>query len=131
MDIDFGVYATNELRDEIGDHNPFESRWIGFVSSLSQTPIGSWLKSRVDSSRFCLRCDSFVSIRQSAEAGIGIALLPRLLGETSSLLVEIPADTLELTIGLWALAHPDLARSARVHAFIEHLVESLAPPGSG
>jgi hypothetical protein len=34
-------------------------------------------------------------------------------------------DTADLTVGLWALAHPDLVRSARVHAFIEHLSQAL------
>ena len=42
----------------------------------------------------------------------------------------LPLDVAELTIGLWALAHPDLVRSARVHAIIEHLAEALSPPAA-
>jgi len=49
-----------------------------------------------------------------------------LLGDDSPLLTRLPMDTRELTIGLWALAHPDLVRSARVHAFIEHFSEALS-----
>ncbi len=29
---------------------------------------------------------------------------------------------------LWILTHPDLARSARVNAFVEHFTEALASP---
>jgi DNA-binding transcriptional LysR family regulator len=104
----------------------FEARWIGFIDSLMQTPIGAWLGSAVDIRNICLRCDSFVAVRVAAEAGIGLALLPRLLGDSSTHLERLDVDTSELTIGLWALAHPDLARSARVHAFIEHLSQALA-----
>jgi DNA-binding transcriptional LysR family regulator len=125
-DVDFGVYATRELLQSVDREQIFEARWIGFIDSLMQTPIGAWLGSTVDIRNICLRCDSFVAVRVAAEAGIGLALLPRLLGDSSAQLERLDVDTRELTIGLWALAHPDLARSARVHAFIVHLSQALA-----
>jgi DNA-binding transcriptional LysR family regulator len=125
-DVDFGIYTTPELMRNIDPEQIFAARWIGFINSLMQTPIGTWFSSAVDSRNICLRCDSFVAVRVAAEAGIGLALLPRLLGDSSALLQRLDVDTSELTIGLWALAHPDLARSARVHAFIEHLSQALA-----
>jgi DNA-binding transcriptional LysR family regulator len=72
-----------------------------------------------------LRCDSFVAVRTAAEAGIGLALLPCLLGDASLTLKRLEASTGELTTGLWILTHPDLVRSARVHAFTEHFSEAL------
>jgi len=125
-DVEFGVYATRQLLQRVDRERIFDARWIGFIDSLMQTPIGVWLGSAVDIRNICLRCDSFVAVRVAAEAGIGIALLPRLLGDSSAQLERLEADTSELTIGLWALAHPDLVRSARVHAFIEHLTQALA-----
>jgi DNA-binding transcriptional LysR family regulator len=130
FDVEFGVYATPQMLREINTERPFEARWIGFVNSILQTPIGVWFSAAVNVNNVCLRCDSFVAVRAAAEASIGVALLPRILGDSSPLLAEIKADTAELTIGLWALAHPDLARSARVHAFIEHLARALASPES-
>jgi len=125
-DVEFGVYATGQLVQWVDREQIFEARWIGFIDSLMQTPIGAWLGSAVDVHNICLRCDSFVAVRVAAEAGIGLALLPRLLGDSSAQLQRLDVDTSELTIGLWALAHPDLVRSARVHAFIEHLSQALA-----
>ena len=125
-DVEFGVYATRQLLQGVDRERIFEARWIGFIDSLMQTPIGAWLGSAVDIRHICLRCDSFVAVRVAAEAGIGLALLPRLLGDSSAKLERLDVDTSELTIGLWALAHPDLVRSARVHAFIEHLSQALA-----
>ena len=125
-DIEFGIYALPEMLDGLSPEQVFEARWIGFVDSLMQTPIGAWFGARVDKSRVGLRCDSFVGVRVVAEAGIGVALLPRLLGDASPRLRRLPMPIDELTIGLWALTHPDLVRSARVHAFIEHLAEGLS-----
>lgn len=125
-DVDFGIYATPQLLQAVDRDRLFAERWIGFVDSIMQTPIGSWINSAVDIRNICLRCDSFVAVRVAAEAGIGLALLPRLLGDSSAQLERLEIDTSELTIGLWALAHPDLVRSARVHAFIEHLSQALA-----
>ena len=126
--VEFGIYGTPELVSDLDPRQAFDSRWIGFVDSLMQTPIGAWFNAAVDAKRICLRCDSFVALRVAAECGIGLALLPRLLGDSSPRLVNLPADTAELTIGLWALTHPDLVRSARVHAFIEHLAQALGSP---
>jgi DNA-binding transcriptional LysR family regulator len=126
-DVEFGIYATPALLQSVDTQRIYDARWIGFVDSLLQTPIGAWFKQAVEPQRICLRCDSFVAVRVAAESGIGLALLPCLLGDASPQLTRLPADTAELTIGLWALAHPDLARSARVHAFIEYLGRALAP----
>jgi DNA-binding transcriptional LysR family regulator len=132
-EVDFGIYATPELLRSIDPGSIFGARWIGFVDDLMQSPIGVWFNGTVDSGRICLRCDSFVAVRVAAECGIGLALLPNLLGESSSQLTRLDADMAECdilsrrvnSISLWALAHPDLARSARVHAFIEHLSQAL------
>ena len=128
-DVEFGVYATREITSSVDPENIFAGRWIGFIDSILQAPIGAWFSAAVDADNIGLRCDSFVGVRAAAESGIGLALLPCLLGDDSTSLIRLPTDTSELTIGLWALAHPDLVRSARVHAFIEHFSEALAAPG--
>jgi DNA-binding transcriptional LysR family regulator len=97
-DVEFGVYAVP-----------------GFDKTIKQRNV-------------CLRCDSFVAIRIAAEAGIGLALMPRFLGDDSSELVRLPLPADELTTGLWILTHPDLVRSARVNAFIQHFTEALSVP---
>ena len=127
-EVEFGIYVAPELLGNIDPENVFAGRWIGFVDNILQSPIGAWFAGAVDAQNICLRCDSFVSVRAAAEAGIGLALLPCLLGDGSSQLTRLSVDTSELTTSLWALAHPDLVRSARVHAFIEHLSEALALP---
>jgi DNA-binding transcriptional LysR family regulator len=130
-DVEFGIYASPELLSSVDPENIFAGRWIGFVDNILQSPIGAWFSSAVDSDSICLRCDSFVAVRVAAEAAIGFALLPCLLGDASPVLTRLPMDTREMTTGLWAMAHPDLVRSARVHAFIEHFSDALDAPERG
>ncbi len=125
-DIEFAVYALPELIEQSGP-DFFEGRWIGFADDLAATPVGAWLGGKVEQRNICARCDSFVGLRSLAEAGIGLALLPCLLGDASARLQRAGAPVAEITTGLWILTHPDLARSARVHAFIDHFSEALGP----
>ncbi len=130
-DVEFGVFASPAIVDSVEPAGIFNQRWIGFADSLRATPVGEWFEKTVAIENICLRCDSFVAVRAAAEAGIGLALMPVFLGESASRLRRIEIDTRELTVGLWILTHPDLVRSARIHAFIEHFSEALSPLGNG
>ncbi|MFZ9039334.1 MAG: LysR family transcriptional regulator [Gammaproteobacteria bacterium] len=127
-DVEFGVYAVPEIMTAPDRDSILDARWIGFTDSLQSTPLGSWFDKTIKQRNVCLRCDSFVAIRIAAEAGIGLALMPRFLGDDSSELVRLPLPADELTTGLWILTHPDLVRSARVNAFIQHFTEALSVP---
>lgn len=124
-DVEFGVYATKGCIVSATGRDLAQHRWIGFADSLSATPIGAWFNATIGLEQVCLRCDSFVAMRAAAEAGIGVAILPRFLGDASEQLIELDIKTAHLTTGLWILTHPDLVRSARVHAFVEHFSEAL------
>lgn len=125
-DIEFGVYASPQFLQECETDNYFEENWVGFDSALRTTPLGTWLEAKVSTQKICMRVDTFIGIRVAAEHGIGIALLPCLLGDSSSLLTRLPIATGELSAELWLLTHPDLLRSARVNAFIDHFAEAFS-----
>ncbi len=124
-DVEFGVYASRDYLRNMGPLDWREHHWVGLESSLRATPPGKWFDATIPPSQVCLRGDSFVAIKVAAENGLGVALLPHFLGQMSDALIEIPVPTDELTVGLWVLTHPDLVRSARVHAFIDHMTHSL------
>lgn len=127
-DIEFGVYAAPEFLHSMTGDSVFDQRWIGFADSLMNTPLGAWFDNTIPAANICLRCDSFVAIRVAAESGMGLALLPGFLGDASQTLVPVEAPTRELSTGLWILTHPDLVRSARVHAFVDHISAALGSP---
>ena len=59
------------------------------------------------------------------EVGLGLALLPCFLGDTSPELVRVIGPLDELETGLWLLTHEDLRRTARVRALLDFLFEEL------
>ena len=131
QDIRFDAYAAPAYLDSVDQRPLFQHRWLGFADSLRATALGHWLDTRISPQQVCLRCDSFVGLRTAAEAGIGVAMLPRFLGEDSKSLLRLAELRPGLNTGLWILTHPDLARSARVHAFVDHFSQALGAPDSG
>lgn len=124
-EIRSAVYASPEFLQRDATDDYFQQEWIGFDTTLHATPLGAWLEARVPAEKICMRVDSLVGIRAAAENGIGLALLPCLLGDASERLARLPIDTSELKGELWLLTHPDLTRSARVNAFIDHFSEAF------
>lgn len=99
--------------------------WIGVTDALLASPVGGWFDQHLNPDRIVIRCDSLVSARTCAEAGMGLVLLPEALGDASPNLQKLEDTSAQLQTGLWLLTHPDLVRSARVNAFVEHLSETL------
>jgi len=124
-DVHFGIYASPAYLDTCRISNLTEHQWIGFETSLQSTPPGKWFEASIPKERVCLRGDSFIALKVAAENGIGVALLPHYLGNSSAQLQRLPIPVRELTTGLWLLTHPDLFRSSKVHAFMDHFEEGI------
>lgn len=121
-DVHFSVYHKTGLDVQ---HDWKQSNWIGVTDKLHTSPIGDWLDNNIDPARIVIRSDSLVAVRSCAEEGMGLALLPTMLGDTSPSLSRVEGAEINLTFGLWMLVHPDLVRSARVSAIIDHMIEEL------
>ena len=61
------------------------------------------------------------AVRNAAAAGHGITFLPCYLGEPDPRLVRVGDTIDDLTLDLWVLTHPDLRRTTRVKAVMDHL----------
>lgn len=125
-DVQFHVYASADYLSNVGRLALENHYWIGFDTNLLSTAPARWLEDRYPHAKICLKSDTFVGLRVAAENGLGLALLPHYLGDASSRLVRVEAPTEELTTGLWLLTHPDLIRSARISAFVDHFSKALS-----
>ncbi len=124
-DVHFGAYASLGYLRQSSDLPLADHQWLGFDGNIQSTMPARWLESRFPKAKICLKSDTFLGLKVAAENGMGLALLPHYLGDLSSQLKRIPAPTEELTTGLWLLTHPDLVRSARVSAFMDHFIGAL------
>lgn len=124
-DIHFGIYASPDYLKTCSADNLSEYSWIGFDTDLRSTQPGAWLETNVPTEKICLRGDSFIALKVASENGMGLSLLPHYLGDSSETLQKLPVVIDELNTGLWLITHPDLIRSARVHAFMDHFALAM------
>lgn len=98
---------------------------IGFDESLAQVPGALWLEANGAGASVVFRSGSLPAACNAALAGLGIAVIPCLLGDLEPGLVRL----LSKTVGgreAYLVVHPDLARVARVRVVMAFLVERFA-----
>ncbi|NQE47841.1 LysR family transcriptional regulator [Herbaspirillum rubrisubalbicans] len=126
-ELSLALYACHEYIVKPPEHWMF----IGFESSLGDIPQQRWLNAFAAGRPFTLRSNDIVTQAQGARAGLGIALLPRLLADADPGLVHIKTHPVPLSRKLWMSVHADVRQSPAVRAVMEHLIEVCATlPGS-
>lgn len=125
--IEFNIFAGKSYMTNRASLGFDEHTWLGVDNPLLQSPPGQWVSRNIPEQRICLKADSFVALCVAAELGMGLTVLPQKLGQQSSELIEVFPEVKITGNQLWVVTHPDLVRSARVHAFIEHIQQAMLP----
>ena len=73
-----------------------------------------------------LRMNSFGVLRQACVDGLGLAMLPAMLGDSTSALARLGDPEPECTTDLWLLTHPDLRDTVRIKVVYQLLQVELA-----
>ncbi|MEM9357751.1 MAG: LysR family transcriptional regulator [Pseudomonadota bacterium] len=94
-------------------------RWVRLDRDLSQSPMSAITKSRMPAEAPCTVVNTVMGVFDYVRAGQGVAVVPCYLGERASELVRIDEPDTQTRWDLWVLSHPDVRRSARVHAFFD------------
>lgn len=133
-EIESALYASSEYLSERG--------WPDFSSSLAghsillldetamHAPGFAWLRDSASSARVALRTNSVESLLRAAEAGAGITVLARFIGDARPSLVRVDTAHPFLKREVWIGVHRDLRSAPRVRALIEHIragVRQLLP----
>jgi len=115
------IYATADYwrRNKSGDHR--DHNWLGGSKTLLRSPVAFWqidvLKDQVSH-----RADSFITLRQMAELGMGPTVLPCFIAHNSNSLVCSPLFDFEASTDIWVAAHKDLAATPRIHALMQYFI---------
>jgi len=124
--IAFAIYGSPAY---LAEHNPAGDlaghRWVAPDDNLAATTAAQWMRSELPESEVVLRADSLLALRQSAEAGLGLAALPCYLGDTAPGLVRVRPPVPAMETALWVLPHDDLRHTARIRAFTEFAATAL------
>jgi len=120
-----GVYASHEyLRHHDPKTQPEKLSWIGWDEPSSTK---HWNKdSRYSAAPVVHKADDLLARLEVVKAGIGIAMLPCFLADKVSSLVRLELIAAKGICGdLWILTHEDLRATARVRAFIDHMLKAF------
>ena len=102
--------------------------FVGYDATLARTPAATWLREELPDARIVLRSNATMTLVAAAIAGLGLVLLPELLGRADARLVPV-LPRLELPgRELWLVFHGDLRAHARVQAVSRWLSDVLAAP---
>jgi DNA-binding transcriptional LysR family regulator len=100
--------------------------WIGFERDQRTRFFDRWMADTVPADRIRVRVDLFHSMVAMLRTGLGVGLLPSFVGPHEPDLVAVSDPIDALTTPLWLLTHPDLRRTARVRAFMQHVGDALS-----
>ena len=117
--IAYAAYAQKEYQKEVRDKPTKEHRWIRLNDSLNQSPMSQITVENKPEDTQVTVSNSLMGVFELVRNGLGFGALPCYLGETCPDLVRVRDPEEKFSSNLWVLAHPDIRRSARVHAFFE------------
>jgi DNA-binding transcriptional LysR family regulator len=98
---------------------------IGFDGIMQNHRAAKWLPLAVPSARVVNRNNSMLGTLSAVKAGIGVAPLPTTLGDAEETLVQVLPPVEELTRSWYLLTHPDLRKTPRIAAFVDHVLDDI------
>jgi DNA-binding transcriptional LysR family regulator len=115
-----GSYLETSTAVDLADHP-----WIGPDDSLPQLRFGDWRQKNFPNARVVYRANTLLAMSEAVKNGLGIALLPCFIGDSSDELCRLQPPVAELASSLWLLTHPDLRRVARIKVFFDVMAEAI------
>ena len=116
------IYGGRNLRAA-----PEEGPWIAWDEDAGPPALHRWMAKHVAPETIAYRSNSLLHQLAACRAGMGLAVLPCFLGDAALDLTRQGPPEPGLVTDLWLLTHPDLRRTARIRALMEHLDAALRP----
>jgi DNA-binding transcriptional LysR family regulator len=93
--------------------------------SLAHLSATRWVHAHALETAVVYRSNSMMAQLSAVKAGFGLAVLPCFLADLEPTLVRVLPPDAGLTSGLWLLTHRDLRETARIHAFMDFIAQSI------
>jgi len=121
-ELGFAVYGARRFASvhrREWRHQP----WLAYNDELSHLPEMEWLRQLSPSLKQLIQVSSVTTLVRACEAGIGLALLPCILGERNGLIRM--SGKPELCRDIWLLRHRDASNIRRLQIVAEWLNQTL------
>jgi len=99
--------------------------WLGVSSLLGKSAPAMWIADHVPPYQIRASADSFVTLRDLAISGMGIAILPCCLGDPEPELSRWHGRDPDLSVNIWVATHADMAQVGRIKTTAEFLISGL------
>ena len=120
LTLTYSAYAHVDYAQEMQTLAADKYRWISLIENLNQSSMNKMTKKIKHANAPTTIASSLMGAYELTKAGLGIAVLPSYVGNKHPQLVEVSQQLIEFDAELWMLAHPDMRRSAKVHAFFKY-----------
>lgn len=122
----YGAYVSDHtlLDPEVGNGHGF--RLITMDTSTGTFPDIGWLKAQFPNAPVALRCNNRNSQALLCARGVGIAVLPRPVGDQAPGLRRLDLTEAPPSRDIWMGYHRDNRRMGRLRAFVDLAIELLA-----
>jgi DNA-binding transcriptional LysR family regulator len=118
----FGLYGGTDYLARVTEA---DRDFIGYDESLDHVAQQRWLLALAGGRPLAFRSNDLASLHAAAASGLGLAALPRYLGDADPRLVRVPVAGAPPLRDLWLAVHPDLRRSPRVRAVLDYLSDLI------
>ncbi|MFY9206697.1 MAG: LysR family transcriptional regulator [Yoonia sp.] len=115
-DIGFAAYAKSE---EV-------MNWLTMAGPLARSIASKWMGDNVNPARLTTASDSFLTLREIAALGGGIAVLPCFVGDHDMRLKRMPSAMPHMTVPLWIARHVDTIDTQQMQEVRKELGRFLA-----
>ena len=123
--IAFAVYSAKSLKMNDEFIALDKAPWLGLSAPLTGSAPSKWMSDTIPDSQIKMRCNSFLTLQGLAENGVGYAILPCYLADSSARLSRVLPDPLDMPTKIWLVSHRDILRSKRVHTCMDYLEKRL------
>lgn len=112
-DIGFAVYGAERFAQVQREDWP-EQPWLAYGEELAEMAEMRWLREIAPDTHYPIRVSSVSTLVHACAAGVGLALLPCILGERNGL--RRLSDKVEVYREVWLLSHRDAGKIGRYQA---------------
>lgn len=118
-----GIYGSSDYAAGRTTRQLGRLDWVGWPTSYT-TDFANWMLEHVPKARVALRVETMWAVCEAVSAGLGIALLPCVVGDARPDWTRLNLCP-EIGAPLWILTHRDLRTTAKVRALRAALSEAI------
>ncbi|CAN5412152.1 LysR family transcriptional regulator [soil metagenome] len=132
-DMSFGLYASAAYVERSGAPDWSEHgaghRSITVQDSLAGLPEAQWLQGLAPLAASALSANSRQVQLEACVRGMGLACLPRYLGDMTPSLQRLPTPTQPPRRGVWIGVHQDMRETPRIRVVLDMLADEIRTAG--